>query len=87
MAATEAKVLAQAIYEIRMLLSHHLGSGVDADLSVRLAAHLAYALHNEALAVIEGNGFDVAEAVKRVANIDSFLGGTAGADFARSMDA
>jgi hypothetical protein len=87
MAVTEVKVLAQAIYEIRLLLSHHLGSEIDADLSVRIAAHLAYALHNDALAVIEGNGFDVAEAVRRVAKIDSVLGVTAGADFVRSMDA
>ena len=54
---SQAKILAQAIYEIRLLLSGYLGSQNKGDTSVREAAHLAYALHNEALAVIEGKDF------------------------------
>ena len=51
---TQTKILAQALFEIRLLLSNYLGSDNSADLCVRLAAHLAYALHNEALSVMEG---------------------------------
>ena len=48
------KVIAAALYEIRVLLSMHLGSTSKSDPEVRLAAHLAYTLHNDALAEIEG---------------------------------
>lgn len=78
MRTNESKILAKAIYEIRLLLSGYLGSNVDADPSVRIAAHLAYALHNDALAVLEGNGFSADEALKRVAAVDSLLGVEAG---------
>lgn len=84
MATAEAKVLAQALFEIRLHLSRYLGNEVDADMSVRIAAHLAYALHNDALAVLEGRPFNVAEAVKRVEAIDSILGVKTGLDFGRS---
>jgi hypothetical protein len=72
MHTNESKILAKAVYEIRILLSGYLGSNVDADPSVRIAAHLAYALHNDALAVLEGNGFNAEDALKRVAALDSF---------------
>ena len=85
MRTNESKILAKAIYEIRLLLSGYLGSNVDADPSVRIAAHLAYALHNDALAVLEGNGFSADEALKRVA--DSLLGVEAGSEFVRSLEA
>lgn len=85
MATTETKVLAQALYEIRLLLSSYLGSKVDADMSVRTAAHLAYALHNDALAMLDGTGFSASDAVKRVAAIDSILGTESGAAIARRM--
>jgi hypothetical protein len=53
---------------------------------VRIAAHLAYALHNDALAVLEGNGFNAEDALKRVAALDSLLGVEAGSEFVRSVE-
>jgi len=70
----QAKVLAQAIFEIRVLLSGYLGSENEGDLAVRQAAHLAYALHNQALAVLEGKSFEVTEAIRGLAFADRVLG-------------
>lgn len=69
----QSKLLAKALYEIRLLLSGYLGSSVDADISVRVAAHIAYALHNEALAVCDGKTFDLADAVRKIEAIDGWL--------------
>lgn len=52
--AIHTKAVALALYQIRILLSDYLGSQNEGDIVVRQAAHLAYALHNEALAVVEG---------------------------------
>lgn len=52
----ENKILAFAVYELRLLLAGHLGSEATADPAVRAAAHLAYALHNQALAVPKESG-------------------------------
>ena len=71
--SAEARLLANALYEIRVLLSPYIGSKVDAPMEVRLAAHLAYALHNEALAITEGSGFDVRAALRKVSAIDNIL--------------
>lgn len=87
MHTNESKILAKAVYEIRILLSGYLGSHVNADPSVRIAAHLAYALHNDALAVLEGNGFNAEDALKRVAAMDGLLGGEVGSEFVRSLKA
>jgi len=67
---SQAKILAQGIYEIRQLLSAFLGSENAGDPCVRRAAHLAYALHNEALAVIDGGTFDASKAVDNVRAVD-----------------
>ncbi len=56
MSDEQLKIMAAAVYEIRCLLSGHLGSTCDSDPDVRLAAHLSYALHNQSLEVIEGDG-------------------------------
>lgn len=74
MTATEKRVLAQVLYEIRLLLSEYLGSEIEADINVRAAAHLAYALHNDALTVLEGGSFDTTDAVRRLEAIDSIIG-------------
>jgi hypothetical protein len=66
----QTKILAQGIYEIRQLLSGFLGSENAGDPCVRRAAHLAYALHNEALAVIDGGTFDASRAVDKVRAVD-----------------
>ena len=71
--SSEVQLLAQALYQIRILLSDHLGSDNQGSMSVRFAAHLAYALHNEALAVVEGKGFDVEAALAKVEAIDQIL--------------
>lgn len=69
----EAELIANALYEIRLLLSPYLGSENEAPPAVRFAAHLAYALHNEALASAAGAGFDVNTALEKVAAIDGIL--------------
>lgn len=71
---SEEKLLAHALYHIRVLLSGFLGSQNQGPLEVRVAAHLAYALHNEALAVIEGKCFDVPSALENIEHIDQILG-------------
>jgi len=68
------KILAFAVYELRLLLAGHLGSNSVSDASDRVAAHLAYSLHNQALAILEGRSFDPAEAVKAIAKIDEMFG-------------
>lgn len=67
---SQTQILAQGIYEIRLLLSHYLGSENVGDPSVQRAAHVAYALHNEAIAVIEGRSFDCATAMEKIRAVD-----------------
>lgn len=70
----QAKVMALAVYEIRLLLSGYLGSENEGDLTVRQAAHLAYALHNQALAVLDDKTFDVPESIGALKFSDTVLG-------------
>jgi hypothetical protein len=70
----ETKLIANALYEIRLLLASYLGKENEAPTDVRFAAHLAYALHNEASALAEGNDFDVSSALQKVRAIDGILG-------------
>ena len=68
-------LMAAAIFEMRVLLSTYSGN----DPSIRLAERLAYALHNDALEVLEGGGtFDVANARKRIAIAEELAGETLG---------
>lgn len=67
------KLIALALYEIKVILASKLGSGNEADTPTRIAAHLANALHNEALSIIEGKGFNVEEALEKVKEIDQIL--------------
>ncbi len=69
----QERILAKALFEIRVLLSGYLGSENDGDPDVRMAAHLAYALHNQALAVLSGDSFDAAQAYSRIVAADSVL--------------
>ncbi len=82
---TEVKILALALHEIRVLLSPYLGSDNLGPIEVRVAAHLAYALHNEALALAEGRDFDVKEALAKVQAIDALLNVENGSQFSRSL--
>ena len=70
----ENKILAFAVYELRLLLAGHLGNDAATDPSVRAAAHLAYALHNQALAVLEGKRFNASEAEAAIAAVDRLCG-------------
>jgi len=81
----QAKVLAQAIYEIRTLLSGYLGSDNPSDMAVRQAAHLAYALHNQALATLDGKAFDVSEAIAQFGFADKVLGAGFAERFKRAL--
>lgn len=74
----EVQIIASALYEIRSLLSSYLGAENEAPLEVRLAAHIAYALHNEAACLVDGSGFDVNAALLKVATIDNILPGNDG---------
>jgi hypothetical protein len=74
----ETKLIADALYEIRTVLSMCLGSENDAPTAVRFEAHLAYAPHNEAAALAEGTSFDVNDALRKVAAIDGVIGGEDG---------
>jgi hypothetical protein len=70
----QAKILAFAVFELRLLLAGHLGSNAVGEPSVRAAAHLAYALHNQALAVLEGRQFNPTEAIEAIARVDRMFG-------------
>ena len=73
MMVTQEQLLAFAVYEIRLLLAGHLGSDSSSELPIRAAAHLAYALHNEADAVLQGESFDPQQALARLGAIDRML--------------
>ena len=77
------KLLAQAIHEIRGLLSCHLGAPNEGDVSEATSAHLAYALHNEALAIIENRpqDFNVNAAIKKIKLIEDKYGNRFGGRF------
>jgi hypothetical protein len=70
----QARLLAFVVYEIRLLLAGQLGPDGPTDAPVRAAAHLAYALHNQALAVLAGRTFDTDAAVQAMATVDGLLG-------------
>jgi len=72
------KILAQAVYELRILLSHHIGS-VDKIATPEVAsANLAYALHNEALAIIENRpiDFNIDKAIENIQKAEVMSCGT-----------
>lgn len=83
----ELKLFAMALYELRILLAGGLGSNNDAPQEIRLASHLAYALHNDALAVIDGKSIDVEAAISRIAHIDQIIGGDDAARISGGMRA
>ncbi len=68
------QILAFALYELRLLLAGHLGPDAESEPAVRAAAHLAYALHNQALAVLEGRSFDTSQAIEAIARVDTQFG-------------
>ena len=76
MSASEAKLFAAAINEIRDLLGGIAGN--DASYEVKLAWRLAYALHNDAWTILEGGKVDLNASVARIETIDQSLGGNDG---------
>lgn len=80
----QERILAHALWEIRGLLSHCLGSNSEGDAAIREAALLAYALHNQALASVEGNSFEPSSAYSAIANVDRLLASNLVTRFARA---
>lgn len=68
----QTKILAQAVYELRLLLSDHLGKKDKETLCEAVSAHLSYALHNEALAIIENrpDDFSIEKAIENIKKVD-----------------
>ena len=55
---TSEMFLGPALYEMGVLLSAHIGGCLVVPHVVRVAAELAYAVHNVALAAFEGRPFE-----------------------------
>ncbi len=72
----QIKILALAVYELRLLLSHHLGSKEQESQAEALSAHLAYSLHNDALAIIENReeDFDIDKTISSIEKVDNMFG-------------
>lgn len=69
----QTKILARTLYEIRVLLANYLGSTAEGDPAVRYAAHLAYALHNQALELLDNKSFNVNEAINQITVVDKMF--------------
>lgn len=70
---TQEQVLAFAVYEIRQLLAQHLGNDGAFDPAIRAAAHLAYALHNQASAILEGKHVPPDQSIAAIEKVDQML--------------
>ncbi len=79
--SAEVKLLAYALYQIKILLGAHLGSQSTSPTELRVVAHLAYALHNEALAILENRSFDLKAALAKLDAIDGIVGTKDGSFF------
>jgi hypothetical protein len=75
----QTKLIALALYQLRIILST---VGEDAPHEVRLAWRLAYALHNDAWAIVEGKSFDVEATLARIEHIDHVISGNEGRQIA-----
>ena len=60
----EVRLLAACLYEIRVVLGRHVGATELTPESE--AAAIAYAVHNEALAILEGRDFDIESTRQRL---------------------
>lgn len=87
MQTAQTRLLALALIEIRTLLADYLGSDVDVPMSVRVAAHMAYALHNEAEAAYGNADFQLECATQKICAIDQILGVSDGAALLSRFDA
>ena len=77
------KLLAQAVYELRLLLSHHIGPAEGIASAEVASANLAYALHNEALAIVENrpNDFNIDKAIEKIKKAEKISGGKYSGEF------
>lgn len=66
--------MAAALYEVRILLAPFLGRESSAEIPVRIAAHLAYALHNDARSLLHGDSIQLEATLKRIEAIDQIVG-------------
>ena len=67
----EKRLMAAAIFELRVLLASHIGQeGTPAG----VAADFAYTLHNPALAILEGRPVDVPAALDSLERLEPALG-------------
>jgi hypothetical protein len=86
MQTDQTRLLALALLEIRTLLADYLGSDVDVPISVRVAAHMAYALHDEAETAYNNADFQIDHASRKIAAIDQILSVTDGAALLSRFD-
>ncbi|WP_115513237.1 MULTISPECIES: hypothetical protein [Xanthomonas] len=66
----EKRLLATTVFELRLLLAGQL----EDDGPVGDAARMGYALHNQALAVLEEKPFNVSDALQRLERFEPRLG-------------
>ena len=71
--SAEVKLLAYALYRLKILLGAHLGSQSTSPTELRVAAHLSYALHEEALAILEDRNFDLEAALAKLPRGSGFI--------------
>lgn len=84
----QLKVLAQAIYELRLLLSDHLGGNDNKTHCETVSAHLAYVLHNDALAIIEDRAedFDITQTIAQIRQVDKRFGEQFASRFEKTIE-
>jgi hypothetical protein len=68
----EKRLLAAAVFELRVLLSSYIDH--DDKSTASTAGLLAYALHNQALSALDDRPFNVTEALDAVDRLESRLG-------------
>jgi hypothetical protein len=83
MTSPQEKLLAHALFEIRAQLGRWIGNP-DAEIDVRAAAELAYALHNFALASMKGEEFEPAAFLQAIEHVDAKVGENFAARFRHS---
>jgi hypothetical protein len=86
----QVRLLAFGLFQMRVLLAGHVSvtgepGPVPADEATRVAASLAYALHNPALAIMAGESFDIDRALKELERIDRLFGENMMADLDRVL--
>jgi hypothetical protein len=69
-----SRLLAWALYDLRLLLSPHVGGASEAPPEVRAAAELAYAVHNLALAAMQGSSIREAQFSEALARAERASG-------------